>query len=440
MAADLATTPTSGLTVQLGGDAHLSNFGAVRVAVARARVRPERLRRDAARARGSGTSSGWRRASSSRRVISGSAGRRARAATAPAVKSYRTAMARFGAIRLPRPLVRAHDGRERRRAAMDSAPSASSGSPASSAARGRRPACRRSRSWPRTSTVGTASARSPPCSSRCATSRRSTTRPRSRPRPRGVRALQADAVGRSPRAARPLHPARRRREGRRRRQRRHALPGHAARRPRPRRPAVPPDQGSAELGARGVPRTERLCQPAAGASSRGSGSSRPSPTSSSDGPRAASNTGTSTCASSATGRARSRSRAPPSTTSRFYAQLCGMTLARGHARSGDAVAIADYMGKSDTFDRAITDFSEAYEAQNRERLRGVPRRHRGRPAPRERQPRRPVKSERPLGPRGVTRGRMGERSGRHPRLRRPSLEKRRRPVGWALRPRPPKDR
>jgi len=51
---------------------------------------------------------------------------------------------------------------------------------------------------------------------------------------------------------------------------------------------------------------------------------------------------------------------------RFYAQLCGMTLARGHARSGDAVAIAHYMGKSSTFDRAITDFSEAYERQNRE--------------------------------------------------------------------------
>ncbi len=48
----------------------------------------------------------------------------------------------------------------------------------------------------------------------------------------------------------------------------------------------------------------------------------------------------------------------------FYAQLCGATLARGHARSGDAVAIAAYMGKGDSFDRAITDFSEAYAAQN----------------------------------------------------------------------------
>jgi uncharacterized protein (DUF2252 family) len=50
----------------------------------------------------------------------------------------------------------------------------------------------------------------------------------------------------------------------------------------------------------------------------------------------------------------------------FYAQVCGATLARGHARSGDAVAIAEYMGKSDAFDRAVTQFSEAYEAQNRQ--------------------------------------------------------------------------
>ena len=48
----------------------------------------------------------------------------------------------------------------------------------------------------------------------------------------------------------------------------------------------------------------------------------------------------------------------------FYANLCGTTLARGHARSGDPVAIAAYMGKGDSFDRAITDFGEAYAAQN----------------------------------------------------------------------------
>jgi uncharacterized protein (DUF2252 family) len=47
-----------------------------------------------------------------------------------------------------------------------------------------------------------------------------------------------------------------------------------------------------------------------------------------------------------------------------YAHLCGWTLARGHARSGDAVALAAYMGRSDAFDRAITAFATAYERQN----------------------------------------------------------------------------
>jgi len=50
----------------------------------------------------------------------------------------------------------------------------------------------------------------------------------------------------------------------------------------------------------------------------------------------------------------------------FYAGLCGMTLARGHARSGDAEAIRAYMGKGDTLDRSIASFAEAYAAQNLE--------------------------------------------------------------------------
>jgi uncharacterized protein (DUF2252 family) len=44
----------------------------------------------------------------------------------------------------------------------------------------------------------------------------------------------------------------------------------------------------------------------------------------------------------------------------FYGRLCGQTLARAHARSGDRVAIAAYLGSSDRFDRAIADFAEAY--------------------------------------------------------------------------------
>ncbi len=47
-----------------------------------------------------------------------------------------------------------------------------------------------------------------------------------------------------------------------------------------------------------------------------------------------------------------------------YARLCGHTLARAHARSGDPIAIAAYLGKNDCFDQAITDFSERYAEQN----------------------------------------------------------------------------
>ncbi|MGX7677506.1 DUF2252 domain-containing protein [Jatrophihabitans sp. DSM 45814] len=47
-----------------------------------------------------------------------------------------------------------------------------------------------------------------------------------------------------------------------------------------------------------------------------------------------------------------------------YAQACGWTLARAHARSGDRVAIAAYLGKSDKFDRSVTDFSQRYADQN----------------------------------------------------------------------------
>ena len=47
-----------------------------------------------------------------------------------------------------------------------------------------------------------------------------------------------------------------------------------------------------------------------------------------------------------------------------YATLCGETIARAHARSGDAVAISSYLGKSDAFGRALADFAEAYADQN----------------------------------------------------------------------------
>ena len=47
-----------------------------------------------------------------------------------------------------------------------------------------------------------------------------------------------------------------------------------------------------------------------------------------------------------------------------YGTLCGWTLARAHARSGDRIAIASYLGNGDSFDRAILAFSKAYAEQN----------------------------------------------------------------------------
>ena len=48
----------------------------------------------------------------------------------------------------------------------------------------------------------------------------------------------------------------------------------------------------------------------------------------------------------------------------LYGRLCGATLARAHARWGDRLAIASYLGKGDAFDRAIAEFSSAYADQN----------------------------------------------------------------------------
>jgi uncharacterized protein (DUF2252 family) len=48
----------------------------------------------------------------------------------------------------------------------------------------------------------------------------------------------------------------------------------------------------------------------------------------------------------------------------FYGATCGWTLARAHARSGDRIAIATYLGSSDAFDRAIGEFAETYADQN----------------------------------------------------------------------------
>jgi uncharacterized protein (DUF2252 family) len=48
----------------------------------------------------------------------------------------------------------------------------------------------------------------------------------------------------------------------------------------------------------------------------------------------------------------------------IYAEICGWTLAHAHARSGDPIALASYLGRGDTFDRALASFAERYADQN----------------------------------------------------------------------------
>ncbi len=62
------------------------------------------------------------------------------------------------------------------------------------------------------------------------------------------------------------------------------------------------------------------------------------------------------------GSARVENMDPPALTA--YAQICGTTLAHAHARSGDRIAISGYLGKGDTFDKAIATFAETYADQN----------------------------------------------------------------------------
>ena len=49
---------------------------------------------------------------------------------------------------------------------------------------------------------------------------------------------------------------------------------------------------------------------------------------------------------------------------RTYGELCGWTLARAHARSGDRIAIAAYLGGKPVFDHAVAEFAAGYADQN----------------------------------------------------------------------------
>jgi uncharacterized protein (DUF2252 family) len=64
------------------------------------------------------------------------------------------------------------------------------------------------------------------------------------------------------------------------------------------------------------------------------------------------------------GKASANFEAMDPTTMALYAEVCGWTLAHSHARSGDPVAIAGYLGRGDAFDRALASFAETYADQN----------------------------------------------------------------------------
>jgi hypothetical protein len=54
-----------------------------------------------------------------------------------------------------------------------------------------------------------------------------------------------------------------------------------------------------------------------------------------------------------------------------YGRVCGWTLARAHARSGDRIAIASYLGRGDGFDRAMATFADTYADQNERDYRAL---------------------------------------------------------------------
>ena len=195
-------------------------------------------------------------------------------------------------------------------------------------------------------------------------------RPRARVRrlpARRLPLLPAHAPGRPPQAARAVPLRARGAQGRRCRQRRHPGLHRAPARSRRQRSALPPVQGGGSVGARAVPRQERVRKPRP-ARRRG-----PAPHPGSERHHARLRQGSK--ASTAIkrdfyirqlwdekGSALVELMEPTIMT--FYAKACGSELARAHARAGDAIAIASYLGTNDTFDRALALFAESYADQN----------------------------------------------------------------------------
>ena len=177
------------------------------------------------------------------------------------------------------------------------------------------------------------------------------------------------AVARHPQPVRPLPHPRRRAQGRRRRQRRDALLDLLC----SKGPTVPNGdhvilQVKEAQASVLEPLRGRIGLPAPRAAGRRGPA--PHPGRERHLPRldrgAGAASGSTTCASSGTSRARATRWPWTCRTSRYYGALCGMALARAHARTGDPVRIAAYLGRSDVFDRAIVSWSAKYAVTNAE--------------------------------------------------------------------------
>ena len=228
-------------------------------------------------------------------------------------------------------------------------------------------ACRRCRSSPRRSTAGTGSSASRRSSCRCATSARRiglSVDEIERADPRAVPRLPGDAAGRSAPAARAVRDRRHGPQGRGRRQCRHAGVHRAAPGSRSTGPALPAGQGGDRVGPRGSPAEEplRAAGRAGGAGpADDAGGERHLP--GLDEGYQAEPLPVLAPAARHEGLGRRRDDGPAGS-SRSTQRICGRTLARAHARSGDPVALAAYLGKKDRFDHSITDFAERYADQN----------------------------------------------------------------------------
>ena len=368
MAADLARTPVSGFRTQTCGDAHLSNFGlfasAERTLVFDINDFDETLpgpwEWDVKRLVASFAVAGRQ---------NGFTGRQRHRVTVAAAAAYRMAMRDFAETDQPRGLVRpARHGRPARPLARDSAPGsgraygggAGEGSDAGQSPRARKAldGGRRRTSHRRAAADGRAGGG--PVAGRV---RGEALPADASPDPW----LQPFAPARTQAPARPVPDGAHGPQGRRCGKRRHPRLDPADARSRRCRPAFPAGEGGPGIGTGEVRGREHLRQ------SRGARRRRSTPDADQRGhlPRrrtgsAASTEGTatSTCGSCATGRGRLWSRRcrrggwPPTR------RICGWTLARAHARSGDRIAIAAYLGSSDRFDQAVADFAESYADLN----------------------------------------------------------------------------